>query len=344
MKTLHIVCCYLLLLAACGKYKTDVVTTAPIDIGGIPDSYAELEENTILNIPVKFYSEAGLDSAAYKIANNRASQATVNFSPIIKLPVKSNSIDTILPVPIRKGTMAIVIMVYDKSGKLSTRSIDISSIKQSEASLKTFTDLTMSTDPADNINFLSLYETSPVYGAAVAKTKQHQVDFMLVNLSGAKFLSAHAYGAGAEYYTATKNIMAGFTTLTYGFLTSSRTYVNRTNFNAITTNAQLNKFIDDSVINPKAGNYNVMAADRRVSDGFTVTGEKGFIAGWGYHTAPTATPTVVLNESFALFIVKTVTKKSNGHYVITFDVKAPDIDNRLAFPEASIIPYSPYPL
>lgn len=342
MKNVLIICG--LLLAACGKFKADVVATQPIDIGNIPDKYPELEENTVLDIPVKFTSEAGLDSAGYKIASNRANQLSVNFSPLIKLPVHGASIDTILHIPIRKGLLSIVLMVYDKTGKLSSRSIDITSIKPSQAALKKLTAITMSTDPADNRNFLSIYETEPVYGSATALTQQHRVDFILVNMSGAKFLSPHAYGAGTDYYNASKAVLAGFTTLTYGFLTSSRTYINSTNFNAINTDAQLNTFIEDSVINPKAGNYNVMVADRRVSDGFTASVEKGFIAGWGYHTSPTVTPTVVLNEAYALFLIKTVTQKSNGHYTITFDIKAPATDNRLAFPESSISPYSPYPL
>ena len=98
-------------------------------------------------------------------------------------------------------------------------------------------------------------------------------------------------------------------------------------------------------IPPKGGaNYNIINADRRVSDVFGVsTATKGFLMGWGYRSHPTSTA-VILNEAFALILVKEVTKKANGHYVVTFDIKAPKVDQRALYSATPIAPYEPYPL
>jgi len=166
-------------------------------------------------------------------------------------------------------------------------------------------------------------------------------------MSGAKFISSHAFSASADYYTATKPYLVGFTALTYSFISASQTYITRDAFDAINKESDLDKFIDSTVIRPapKGNNYNVIKTDRRVSEAFTETAvNKGLLIGWGYHTAPTETTTAVLNESFALVFIKSVTKRANGHYIVTFDVKAPAADQRAAYNLSSIAPYSPYPL
>ncbi|MBS1604005.1 MAG: hypothetical protein JST42_15160 [Bacteroidetes bacterium] len=333
--------------AGCGKFEVAVTSTKPVDIGGIPDNYTTLPENTSLKIPIKFTAsgDSGLASASYKVVNNRATPLLPVYSPSISLPVHNNSVDTTISVPVRRGTISVVITIYDKSGKLSARSIDIGAVSPSDAAVRSMTGVVMSTDPADNQNFFSFYEANPVCGAADALTRQSRIDFVLVNMGGAKMVAPHAYGASSDYYNATRAGLAGFGALGYSFFTAVKPYVSPNNFGAISKETDLAKFLDDSVISPKAANYNIMNADRRVSDAFTETAvDKGFIMGWGYHTAPTAATTVVLNESFGIIVVRSVTKKSNGHYIIRFDIKGPAADQRAAFPEASIIPYAPYPL
>jgi hypothetical protein len=98
-------------------------------------------------------------------------------------------------------------------------------------------------------------------------------------------------------------------------------------------------------VTPKGGaNYNIINADRRVSDSYGVsTVTKGFIIGWGYRSHPTTTA-ALLNEAFALILVKSVVQKPNGHFVITFDIKGPTNDQRADYNATPIAPYAPFPL
>lgn len=335
--------------ASCRKFEADVLPMNPIDVGSV-DSYASLEENSYLSIPVRYtsMSDSGISKAGYKVVNRRAGiVTTVSQSPLIEIPFEGQIIDTTLKVPVRQGLVSVVVIVYDKGGRMSSKSIDVKEVVPSTGQVKTYTDLVMSTDPADNQNFFSMYEANPVFGAAEALTKQERIDFIMVNMNGARIISPNAYGAGANYYNASKEILAGFTTLSYSFFTSSRTYINQANFDAITTESQLTTFLNDTVmaIPPNGGaNYNIVAADRRVSDVFGVSSAtKGLIMGWGYRSHP-AGPTAVLNESFALILVKNVTKKPNGHFVATLDIKAPSFDQRESYSATPIAPYDPYPL
>ncbi|MDP4273957.1 MAG: hypothetical protein Q8907_06735 [Bacteroidota bacterium] len=341
--------CISLSLVSCGKYEAPVVSTDPVNLEGVQDTYASLNENSYLKIPVKFTSscDSGLLTANYKVVNKRASDLNLVFGPAISLPIHGNSIDTTLNIPVRKGLMAVVISIYDKSGKLSCKTINVQNVVASDQNVKTLTNVVMSTDPADNQCFFSLYEAIPVFGQNVALTKQNRIDFFIANMGGAKPVSCNAYGASSSYYSSSLPYLTGFTTLTYSLLTASKSYITSDAFNAITKESDLNKFIDSTVIAaaPKGNNYNVMNADRRVGDAFNETAvNKGFILGWGYHTVPTASATSVLNESFALIMIRSVTKKANGHYVITFDVKAPVADQRADYNACSISPYAPYPL
>lgn len=336
-------------LASCKKFEADVAPMTPISIGQASEHYDALKENTVLQIPIKFASpcDSGIKSATYKIVNNRANELKLVFSEPMNIPFHGKTVDTMLTIPIRKGLISIVITIYDKAGKLSSKSVDITNITSSGENLKSLTNITMSTDPADNKNFFSFHETSPVFGSADAITKQKRIDFMLVNMNGAKIISPHAYGASVDYYNASKSSLAGFTNLTYLFLSSSKSYVNKVNFDAIIKESDLEKFLNDTVIalGPKGANYNIINADRRVSDTYTENDvNKGFIIGWGYHTNPLASTAIVLNESFGLVMIKAVTKKPNGHYIITFDVKASPSDQRSVFGESVIAPYTPYTL
>lgn len=334
--------------ASCEKFEAEVVSMTPINVGST-DTYASLEENSLLTIPIKFTStsDSGIASASYKVVNNRASELTLVQSPAIPLSFRGKVVDTTIKVPVRQGLMAVVIIIYEKDGKMSSKSVNVKSVVPSKASVKTLTDVVMSTDPADNRNFFSFYEANPVFGQSEALAKQARIDFVAVNMNGGRFISLNAYAADANYYNASKTALAGFSTLSYSFFSSSRAYINRANFDPIATEADLTKFLNDTVIAipPKGGaNYNIISADRRVSDVFGVsTATKGFMMGWGYRSHPTGTA-AILNEAFALILVKDVTKKANGHHVVTFDIKAPAADQRTLYSATPISPYAPYPL
>ncbi|MEO5685644.1 MAG: hypothetical protein ABIQ88_23555 [Chitinophagaceae bacterium] len=333
---------------ACKKFEADTLPMTPIDLGG-KDSYASLEENSVLTIPIKFTSpsDSGIASAAYKVVNNRAGEVLLAPSPLIPIGFHGKTVDTTITVPVRLGLIAVVIIIYDKAGRLSSKSVDIKSIIPSKKPLKTLTDVVMSTDPTDNKNFFSFYEPTPVFGSSVALTKQSRVDLLLVNMAGARFISSNAYGASAAYYTAAQPALAGFNTLTYAFLSATKTYLNRANFDPISTEEDLARYLNDSVlaITPKGGAYyNIINADRRVSDVYGVSpATKGFIIGWGYRSHPNATA-VILNEAFALILIKSVTQKPNGNYIVTFDIKGRADDQRASYNATPITPYAPYPL
>jgi len=350
---LNIFClvCISLIYTSCGEYEVPVEYMTPIDIGGVPEAYASLNENEIIQIPIKFTTpcDSGLMSANYQVVNNRVSNTSVVSGPKISIPINGKSVNTTINVPVRCGMMGVVISIYDKTGKMSCKTINVKKVVPSNENVKTLTDVVMSTDPADNQCFFSLYETNPVFGVATGLTKQDRIDFILANMSGAKPISCHAYSASSSYYSAAKPYLLGFTTLTYSFISSSKSYITKEAFDAIVKEADLKKFLDSTVIGPApvGAKYNLINADRRVGDAFSAVGtniNKGFIIGWGYHTSPVVTTTSVLNESFALVMVKTVTKKTNGHYIITFDVKAPVADQRASYNASSIVPYDPYPL
>lgn len=348
LRYITLIAASVLLFASCKKFEAPTLPMTPVDVGG-KTSYESLDENSVLTIPIKFNSpcDSGIATAGYKVVNNRASELTLVSSPLIPIGFHGKIVDTTINVPVRRGLMSVVVIIYDKAGRMSSQSVDVKSINPSTTAVKSLTDVVMSTDPADNQNFFSFYETTPVFGSSVALTKQARVDLQLINMGGARFISPNAYGADANYYNASKTALAGFTTLTYAFLSSTKAYVNRGNFDPINTEADLAKYLNDTVIAipPKGGaNYNIISADRRVSDVYGVsTATKGFLVGWGYRSHPTVS-SVLLNEAFGVVLVKSVTQKANGHYVITFDIKGPTKDQRASYNATTITPYSPYPL
>ena len=309
---------------SCKKFVPESIAMEPIDVGAV-DTYESLEENSTLTIPVKYTSpsDSGISRAVYKVVNNRYNDYTLIQSPEVPIPFTDNTVNT-------------------------TKSVNVKKVVPSTANVKTLLNVEMSSDPADNKNFFSMYEANPVFGRTDALTKQDRVDLIMVNMSNAgRLISPMAYTASTDYYNASKPALTGFSTITYMFLSSPRTYVNRANFNAINTDADLTKFYNDSVmaIPPLGGgNYNVINADRRVSNTYgATTTESGFLVGWGYRSHPTATA-VVLNEAFALIIVKSVTRKTNGHYIMIFDIKGPSKDQRADYNATTIAPYQPFPL
>jgi len=256
--------------ASCKKFEANALPMTPISVGST-DTYASLEENSVLTIPIKYTStcDSGIASAGYKVVNNRASEITLVQSPLVPLPFNGKTVDTTIQVPVRQGLLSVVVIIYDKDGRMSSKSVNVKSVVPSTANVRTLTDVVMSTDPADNQNFFSFYESTPVFGHDVALTKQARVDLIAVNMGGGRLISTNAYGAGSTYYDASKVALAGFSTLTYTFITSTKAFVNRANFDAIKTEADLAKFLNDTVIaiTPAGGaNYNIINADRRVSD------------------------------------------------------------------------------
>lgn len=336
------------ILASCKKFVPETIPMEPIDIGTVT-TYESLEENSTLTIPVQYTSpsDSGIQRAVYKVVNNRYKSYTLIQSPEITIPFSGNTVNTSIKVPVRTGLISVVVIIYNKGGRMSSASVNVKKVVPSAAPVKTLTDVTMSTDPADNMNLFSMYESKPVFGNAEAFTKQASVDLIMVNMSGGRLISPMAYTADNNYYNASKPAIAGFSTITYLFLSSPRTYVNRTNFNAIKTDADLTKFYNDSVMaipSLGGGNYNVMNADRRVSNTYGITStESGFLIGWGYRSHPTSSA-VVLNEAFGLVIVKSVTRKTNGHYIMVFDILGPSKDQRADYNVTTIAPYAPYTL
>lgn len=337
--------------SSCEKFEPETIPMEPIDIGAV-DTYESLEENSTLTIPIQYNSpsDSGISKAVYKVVNNRYSELTPVQSPEIPISFSGSSVNTTIEVPVRPGLLSVVVIITNKGGRVSSKSINVKNVVPSTAAVKKLTDVQMSSDPADNKNFFSMYEAQPVFGRTEALTKQSRVDFIMVNMGGGRLISPMAYGAGTNYYDASKPALTGFSAISYLFLSSPRTYANRSNFNAITTDAQLTDFFDDSVMaipSLGGGNYNVMNTDRRITNVYGATStESGFVFGWGYRSHPDANvePLAALNQGFGFAIVKSVTRKANGHYVMTFDIIAPSKDQRADFDVSDVAPYQPYPL
>lgn len=242
----------------------------------------------------------------------------------------------------KQGLESVVISVTNKSGISEQQEYNVSKVAY-------LTDVMMSTDPEDGTCFLALYEPTPVFGVETALTMQDRVDFFLANKgSGVQPLSPHAYGAGDAYYNASLPYLRGFETLTYSYLSSRRGKLYKEEFDMVKSEEDLMDLLNYRIIgpNPDGENYNILTASRRVGDTFNDSSKKdgGFILGWGNHTHPTTSPAVVDNVAFAIFWIKSVQKKANGHWVIVFDVKYPLDDERSANNDGSIAPYEPYPL
>lgn len=220
----------------------------------------------------------------------------------------------------------------------------------SVSKISVLNDVVMSTDPADNACYLSLYEENPVFGRDIALTKQNRIDFYLANVDNgrAQPLSPHAYGAGASYYNSSKPYLAGFAELTYSFLSNWRNKITQDGFEAIKSEQDLFDYLESKIIapGPDGENYKIYTASRRVGPNMNdINKTGGFLLGWGTHSHPTVSPaTGVNNVAFAIFWVKKIAKKDNGHWTVTFDVKYPLSDERAFNNDATFAPYAPYPL
>lgn len=245
-----------------------------------------------------------------------------------------------------KGLESVRVVATNNGGKTTTMDFVVPSLRYRLVSLK---DVEMSSDPADNKCFLALYESIKVFGVSTALTKQDRIDFYLANKgNGVQPLSPHAYGAGQAYYDASLPYIKGFTELTYAFLSAKRGKVTQEALSGLVYDFDLDEFLATRIMAPapEGENYKILTASRRVGDTFNDSSKKegGFLLGWGTHTHPTVSPAVVKNVGFAVFYVKSVTKKSNGHWKIVFDVKFPVDDLRKPNNSGSIAPYAPYPL
>ena len=241
-----------------------------------------------------------------------------------------------------QGLESVMLSIENNTGISVQKEYNVSKVAY-------LTDVVMSTDPEDHSCFLALYEPKPVLGVEEALKVQDRIDFFVANKgSGVQPLSPHAYGAGNDYYNASLPYLKGFETLTYSYLSSRRGKLYKEEFDMVNTEEALMDLLIYRIMgaNPEGENYNILTASRRVGDTFNDSSKKdgGFILGWGNHTHPTVTPAVVNNEKFAICWVKNVQKKSNGHWIITFDVKYPLDDERSAYNDSSIAPYEPYPL
>ena len=284
-------------------------------------------------------SGSDIASAKYAIQKDGTLGA---YKDLTLLDNQGNEAKFELELNVNDGIENVKVEVVNKSNVNASDDYKVSKIR-------TLENVTMSTDPADGTCFLALYEDTPVFGVDVAKDKQDRIDFYLANKgSGVQPLSPHAYGAGKAYYDASLPYISGFTTLTYAYLSSRRGKLIREEFEAITSGEELNTLLDYRIKGPKPDgeNYNIQKASRRVGDTFNDSNKKdgGFLLGWGNHTHPTVSPAVVDNVAFAIFWVKSVTKKENGHWVMVFDVKYPFDDQRAPNNQGSIVPYEPYPL
>src|SRR6476620_7957443 len=155
------------LIASCKKYEAPSMDMTPIDLGATT-SYESLPEDSMLTIPVKYTStcDSGILKAVYKVVNNRANDITLVQSPELPLSFSGKVIDTTIKVPIQRGLISVVFIINDKCGHISRNSVNVKSITPSTLPVKTLTDVVMSTDPADNTNFFSFYEPTPVFGRA----------------------------------------------------------------------------------------------------------------------------------------------------------------------------------
>lgn len=247
-----------------------------------------------------------------------------------------------------EGVEAVEIVAANQSNVTASEGCRVKVL--SSSAISSLTDVVMSTDPADNACFLSLYEEEPVFGKEMAQTKQGRIDFYLayVDNNRGQPLSPHAYGAGANYYNASKPYITGFTELTYSFVSNWRGKITKEGFDAIQSEQDLQDFLESTIIapNPDGENYKIYTASRRVGPNMNDPQKTGgFLLGWGTHSHPTVSPaTGVNNIAFAIFWVKKIAKKDNGHWAITFDVKYPLSDERAFNNDASFEPYAPYPL
>lgn len=248
----------------------------------------------------------------------------------------------------QEGIESVEIIATNQEGVTTTEKPKVKVLSPSR--IASLANVTMSTDPADNTCFLALFEERPIFGVATAMNKQERIDFYLANKgSGVQPLSPHAYAADANYYNASKSYITGFETLTYAFISAKRGKITKEAFDAITSEQGLQEFLESSILppSPEGENYKIYTASRRVGDTFNDTSKKegGFLFGWGTHSHPTVSPAVgVSNVAFAIFYVKSITKKANGHWTMVFDVKYPLTDERAVNTGGSIAPYAPYPL
>lgn len=290
---------------------------------------------------------SGSDIASVKYALKRDG-VLGSYTELSLIESEGNEAKFSFPIMGEEGIEAVEIVATNQSDVTVTEERRVKVL--SASTISSLTDVFMSTDPADDACFLSLYEETPVFGREVALTKQDRVDFYLayVDNNRGQPLSPHAYGAGTNYYNASKSYITGFTELTYSFVSNWRGKITKESFDAIQSEQDFQEFLESTIIapGPDGENYKIYTASRRVGPNMNDPQKTGgFLLGWGTHSHPTVSPaTGVSNVAFAIFWVKKIAKKDNGHWTITFDVKYPLSDERAANESGSFAPYAPYPL
>lgn len=265
---------------------------------------------------------------------------------LVTLTNPGNETDFSFKVKGEAGIQSIKIVSENEGNKSTTVVLSIPEVAIRATYLQ---DVAMSTDPADNKCFFSAYKTPHVYGIAEAKADQLMVDWILTKTSsGVQPVCGLAYSAGSSYYANTLPYLQGFTQLTYLYLTSKRSIVTQDAFIGLLSESDMKSYIDTYIFGPApvGQNYNIYTSSRRVGDTFNSTSKSNgaFVIGWGSHSHPAISPSVVNNVAHALVWVKQVTQKANGHWEFVFDIKFPKADQRTANNESVIEPYEPYPL
>lgn len=278
-------------------------------------------------------SGSDIKSLRYAITKDGVEEAMQEVS----LGDVTNETEFSLDVLGEQGMTNVKLVAENNQGKTVTLNLAIPDVLVRLAEM----DVVMSTDPADNKAFLALYHAPYVFGYNEAFQNQEMIDWILVNRgNSAQPVSGLAYSAGETYYNAISPYIPGFTKLTYLFLSSRRSGVSSAIYNTIEAEK------DILTVMEQYGDYNIYTGSRRVGDYYDPSNKKdgAFIIGWGTHTHPEVSPAVVSNVAWAMIWVKQVTRKSNGHYEVSFHIKYPKEDRRTPNNESIIAPYAPYPL
>ncbi|SBW03625.1 hypothetical protein [uncultured Dysgonomonas sp.] len=297
----------------------------------------QLKEDAINQVLASIVSASDLESVSFASKTN----GTYSAETTVSLPPDTyNEASVAQNLFVTTELQAFKFTIKNKGGVTVSKEFIVKSFDYKARILR---DVIMSTDPDDNSAYIALYEDIPVFGKAIAETKQDRIDWVLTkNNTNAQPVSPHAYGADINYYNRSKDYLWGFNTLTYMFLSSRRGSLNKSQIDLIVHDSDITVYLYTTII--VGENYNIPKASRRVGDNFNPGKIDGFIFGWGNHTHPTTSPTVVDNYAFGIGWIKKVVTKENGHHEMTLDIIYPRQDQRAMYNDSKIIPYSPYPL
>ncbi|MFV0590564.1 MAG: hypothetical protein ACK5M7_04195 [Draconibacterium sp.] len=104
---------------------------APIELNGTPLVYEYLNENDVLEIPVKYSSTNGLKKAFYKLVSKNENSYKYSYSTEYSIPVSGNSLDITLSIPVAINLYSVVIAVSDNNDVMSVETVKIEEVKKS---------------------------------------------------------------------------------------------------------------------------------------------------------------------------------------------------------------------